>query len=90
MIQELVGYDIDVHNIIVNQLIFDSEDVSKVKLLRVRRDMQQKYLTQIHELYEDFSVVEMPLLTQEVRGLERIRLFGSWLMNTYNASEDVE
>eukprot|EP00835_Amoeboradix_gromovi_P001630 NODE_78_length_23131_cov_0.599427.p12 type:complete len:172 gc:universal NODE_78_length_23131_cov_0.599427:3964-4479(+) len=90
MIQELMGYDIDTHNIIVNQLIFDSPDVKNVKLLKVRRQMQQKYLSQIHELYEDFHVVEMPLLTKEVRGLERIKLFGSWLLRGYQIEEDMD
>eukprot|EP00834_Sanchytrium_tribonematis_P000511 NODE_9_length_64580_cov_1.431941.p38 type:complete len:209 gc:universal NODE_9_length_64580_cov_1.431941:61315-61941(+) len=90
MIQELMGYDIDTHNIIVNQLIFDSPDVKNVKLLRVRRNMQQKYLSQIHELYEDFHVVTMPLLTKEVRGVDRIRLFGSWLLKGYDPKEDID
>ena len=90
MIQELMGFDIDVHNIIVNQLIFDSPDVQNVKLLKVRRKMQQKYLNQIHELYDDFNVVEMPLLTKEVRGTERIRLFGSWLFKGYKIEEDLD
>ncbi len=89
MIQDLMGFDIDTHNIIVNQLIFDSPDVKNVKLLRVRRNMQQKYLNQIEELYEDFHVVKMPLLTKEVRGTERIRLFGSWLIRGYKPEEDV-
>ena len=90
MIQELMGFDIDTHNIIVNQLIFDSPDVKTCKLLRVRRNMQMKYLNQIHELYEDFHVVEMPLLTKEVRGAERIRLFGSWLLRGYKPEEDID
>lgn len=75
MIQELASYGIDVHNVIVNQLIFPTAASRSCPQCQSRRRMQRKYLDQIEDLYEDFHVVKLPLLTDEVRGVASIRNF---------------
>lgn len=71
MIQELGSYEIDTHCIVVNQLLFPGKN-SGCDQCNARRKMQKKYLDEIEELYEDFNVVRMPLLVEEVRGKEKL------------------
>ncbi|KAH8799562.1 arsenical pump-driving ATPase [Flagelloscypha sp. PMI_526] len=47
----------------------------------VRRSMQQKYLNEAHELYDDFfHIIQLPLLTEEVRGPEKLTKFSEMLV----------
>lgn len=75
MIQELTSYNIDTHCIVVNQLLFPGKD-NACQQCGARRKMQKKYLNEIKELYEDFNVVKMPLLVEEVRGREKLEQYG--------------
>ncbi len=79
LVQELVSYNIDTHNVVVNQLLSlpVHQDCSNCV---ARSKIQQKYLSQIHELYEDFHVVELPLLGKEVRGVDELSLFSEKLV----------
>jgi arsenite-transporting ATPase len=86
MIQELNSYEIDTHSIVVNQLLFPKES-NPCEQCNARRKMQKKYLDQIEELYDEFNVVKMPLLVEEVRGKEKLekwvspRWVDSWHAN---------
>lgn len=82
MIQELASYGIDTHSIVVNQLLFPRAG-SECEQCNARRKMQKKYLDQIEELYDEFNVVKMPLLVEEVRGKEKLEKFSQMLVTPY-------
>jgi len=87
MIQQLSKFGIDSHNIVINQMIFPSTQTNQpCQLCNARRAMQQKYILQAQELYEDFHLVQMPLLHQEVRGIDALRNFAKNLMVPYSST----
>ncbi|KAK6526366.1 Golgi to ER traffic- protein [Orbilia ellipsospora] len=88
MIQELTSYEIDTHCIVVNQLLYPKKG-SECEQCNARRKMQKKYLDQMVELYEDFNVVKMPLLTEEVRGKDKLEKFSEMLIHPF-VPPDVE
>ncbi|KAI4164183.1 MAG: hypothetical protein LQ342_002147 [Letrouitia transgressa] len=86
MIQELASYSIDTHAIVVNQLLFPKKN-NDCEQCNARRKMQTKYLDQIEELYDEFNVVKMPLLVEEVRGKEKLSSFSEMLVHPYQPPE---
>jgi arsenite-transporting ATPase len=69
---ELAKQEIDIRNIVVNQVLFPDPS-SPCKKCVARRKMQDKYLTQIKEIYDDFHIIVNPQLDQEVRGIQLLK-----------------
>ncbi|KAI9735973.1 MAG: Golgi to ER traffic- protein [Cirrosporium novae-zelandiae] len=82
MIQELSSYEIDTHCIVVNQLVYPRKN-NPCEQCNARWKMQKKYLDQIEELYDEFNVVRVPQLTDEVRGKEKLEKFSEMLVKPY-------
>ncbi|KAH9599863.1 Anion-transporting ATPase-like domain [Trypanosoma melophagium] len=85
LVQELMKYDISCDSIVVNQLVLKPSNEPKCRMCEARQKIQAKYLAQIDALYEDFHVVKMPLLSDEVRGVPALQKFARFLLEPYNA-----
>lgn len=85
LVQELAKFEIDAHNIIINQVLFEDEAVES-KLLKARIKMQQKYIDQFYMLYDDFNITKLPLLEEEVCGVEALRKFSQHFTKPYKPS----
>jgi len=79
LIQELAKFSIDTDSIIVNQVLFPEN--SNCELCSARSKMQQKYLEQIKDLYEDFHLIILPLLKREIRGVDQLKSFSMYLLH---------
>ena len=43
--------------------------------------MQKKYIDQIKDLFDDFHLTISPLLNEEVRGKDRLEMFGKMIFD---------
>ena len=80
LVQHLARVEIDCQFIVCNQVL-DVEKNCKCKLCLARHKMQAKYLKNMDELYgDDFQLIKLPLLEEEVRGIEGLKQFGEMVV----------
>jgi len=63
-IQGIMNCKADSHQNLSHAMIL--QEVGSSRLLRARVKMQEKYLEQYYDLYDDFHIIKLPLLEEEV------------------------
>ena len=82
LLNELIKYKIPNSNIIVNQLYQDTDELCD--FCKGRREMQQKNLNKIKEIFGDKlnkNLIELPLFKTEIRGYEKLKELSEYLIN---------
>lgn len=85
LIQQLNKYKMSTNSIVVNQILFPYQGTTCDKCL-ARRKIQDKYINQILDLFDNFHIVMIPELTEEVRGKESLEKFSENLYTEYGIS----
>jgi len=90
LIQKLMELEIDCQNIVVNQLILSDDKEAAQAVLKFRQKLQTKYLQKYDDLYsEDFHMVKLPLMNQEIRGVDKLKPFSDLLQSSTNTMESL-
>lgn len=76
LLQALYEFEIPSSHILINMIYPDQPDCT---FCRARKQMQGQYLTQIRDIYDDFTITEIPLFRHEIQGLPKLRRLGTLL-----------
>jgi arsenite-transporting ATPase len=78
LIQSLYEYEIPISNIIINMITPETENC---RFCHSRHNMHLRNLNEIRQIYSnDFNLIEIPLSSVEVRGIDALHEFGKLLM----------
>jgi arsenite-transporting ATPase len=78
LIEFLNEKEFETHVLVVNQVILERKP-NNCRFCQKRFAMQQQYLHDVHEMFDDFRIVEVPVLENEVKGEVAIRQFADLL-----------
>ncbi len=78
LLGSLNAWHIPATNIVINQLIPENPGC---KFCSSRREMQQRNILDIRDLFNDLNISEVPLFDNEIRGIEGLSELGEILIN---------
>lgn len=76
LLQALYEFEIPSSHIIINMIFPNKPDC---KFCKSRKTMQEKYIAQIHDIYDDFIITEVPLFATEIQGVPALQRLSSLL-----------
>jgi arsenite-transporting ATPase len=75
VVEELARYDLRISRLVVNNVVQAADS----PFLEQKRSQQQSHLERLRQRHGGVPIVEIPLFSQEVRGVERLRAVGTVL-----------
>jgi arsenite-transporting ATPase len=78
ILEEMGKYGFRADQLVINNVI---KEIGGSSFLQERADQQRGYIERLYRQYSQMKIVEVPLFSQEVKGLERLRKVGEYLFN---------
>lgn len=66
---EFERHQFSIEQIIINNVVEEPDSA----FLRIKREQQQGYIQLLHDRFDSIEMVEVPLFSQEIKGVERLR-----------------
>ncbi|MBE9482962.1 MAG: ArsA family ATPase [Chloroflexi bacterium] len=73
---EFDKYELKIERLIINNIIKDEGS----EFLLTKAEQQREYIKFLHDRYSDMKIVEIPMFPQEIKGMERLRTLGKYLL----------
>jgi arsenite-transporting ATPase len=76
ILDEMDKYGFRAEQLVINNVI---KEIGGSSFLQERADQQRGYIERLYQRYAGIRIVEVPLFSREVKGLERLRKVGEYL-----------
>lgn len=73
---EFDKYELKIERLIINNVVRDGDS----QFLLTKAEQQREYIKILHDKYSDMKIVEIPMFPQEIKGMERLRTLGKYLL----------
>ena len=73
---EFDKYELKIERLIINNVIKDEDS----EFLLTKAEQQREYIKILHDRYTDMKIVEIPMFPQEIKGMEKLRALGKYLL----------
>lgn len=73
---EFDKYGLKIERLIINNVVRDGDS----QFLLTKAEQQREYIKILHDKYSDMKIVEIPMFPQEIKGMERLRTLGKYLL----------
>ena len=78
ILEEMGKYGFRADQLVINNVI---KEIGGSSFLQARADQQRGYIERLYRKYAGIRIVEVPLFSQEVKGLDRLRKVGEYLFS---------
>lgn len=73
---EFDKYGLKIERLIINNVIRDESS----EFLVIKAEQQREYIKILHDRYADMKIVEIPMFPREIKGVDRLREVGKYLL----------